>query len=277
MPAKAIKPRPLKIGSCQLGGTAPLFILGPCVIESEKFVWRMAERLKKICVSVGVKFVFKASYDKANRTSVNSFRGIGVREGCQLLQTIGREIGVPVTTDVHTPEEAEVAAEFIDVLQVPAFLCRQTDMIKAAAQTGRTVNVKKGQFLAPHDMRNVAEKLRRFGCERFFFTERGATFGYNNLVADMRSLHWMREDGFLTVFDATHSVQRPGGAGSSTSGDGSLAPVLARAAMAAGCDGIFIETHENPSKALSDGPNQIPLARLGSLLSTLKTLHGLVR
>lgn len=272
-----MKPRPLKIGSCQLGGSKPLFILGPCVIESEKFVWRMAKRLKAICDSAGVQFVFKASYDKANRTSVSSFRGIGAREGCELLHSIGKELGVPVTTDIHTPQEAEVAAEYIDILQVPAFLCRQTDMIKAAAQTGRVVNVKKGQFLAPHDMRNVADKIRRFGSQKFFFTERGASFGYNNLVADMRSLFWMREDGFLTVFDATHSVQRPGGAGSSTSGDGVLAPVLARSAMAAGCDGIFIETHENPSKALSDGPNQIPISKLGALLSTLSKLHELVR
>src|SRR5205823_6180573 len=165
------------------------------------------------------------SYDKANRTSVKSFRGIGVREGCELLADIGREIGVPVTSDVHSPHDAEIAAEFIDVLQIPAFLCRQTDLIKAAAETGRVVNVKKGQFLAPWDVKNIAEKLRAFGCEKFFFTERGVSFGYNNLVADMRSLFWMREAGFHTVFDATHSVQRPGGAGTSTSGDGVLAPV----------------------------------------------------
>lgn len=269
--------KPLKIGSCTLGGAKPLFILGPCVIESEKFVWRMARKLKDIAGENGGQFIFKASYDKANRTSVQSFRGIGVREGCELLATIGREIGVPVTTDVHTAEEAQIAAESIDVLQIPAFLCRQTDLIKAAAETGRVVNVKKGQFLAPWDVKNIADKLRAFGNEKFFFTERGVSFGYNNLVADMRSLYWMREAGFLAVFDATHSVQRPGGAGTSTSGDGALAPVLARAAVAAGCDGVFIETHENPAKAFSDGPNQIPLAKLPKILRQLQTIHETVR
>jgi len=243
------------------------------VIESEKFVWKMARRLKAICSEVGVQFIFKASYDKANRTSAHAFRGIGIREGCGILGAIGEELGVPVTTDVHSPGEAEIAAEFIDVLQIPAFLCRQTDLINAAAQTGRVVNVKKGQFLAPHDVGNIAVKLIEAGNRNFFFTERGTTFGYNNLVADMRSLYWIREAGFLVVFDATHSVQRPGGAGTSTSGDGILAPVLARAAVAAGCDGIFIETHENPAKALSDGPNQVPLARLPALLRKLKAIH----
>src|SRR5438067_8261298 len=179
--------KPLKVQNVSLGGTKPLFILGPCVIESEKFVWRMARKLKEIAAKHNAQFIFKASYDKANRTSVKSFRGIGVREGCELLATIGRELGVPVTTDVHSPNEAEIAAEFIDVLQIPAFLCRQTDLIKAAAETGRVVNVKKGQFLAPWDVKNIAEKLRAFGNDNFFFTERGVSFGYNNLVADMRS------------------------------------------------------------------------------------------
>jgi 2-dehydro-3-deoxyphosphooctonate aldolase (KDO 8-P synthase) len=181
---------------------------------------------------------------------------------------------VPVTTDIHSPEEAVIAAEFIDVLQIPAFLCRQTDLIVAAAQTGRTVNVKKGQFLAPWDMRNVASKLESAGCKSYMFTERGTTFGYNNLVADMRSIPLMQELGCPVVFDATHSVQRPGGAGESTGGDGQLAPILARAAVAAGCDGVFIETHENPAKALSDGPNQIPLKALPRLLRQLKAIHG---
>lgn len=266
----------LQIGSIRLGGAELLFILGPCVIESEDFTWRMARALKDICTSVGAQFVFKASYDKANRTSVKSFRGLGLREGCALLAAIGRELAVPVTTDVHSPEEAELAAQFIDVLQIPAFLCRQTDLIKAAAQTGRIVNVKKGQFLAPWDMKHIAEKLIAFGSDKFFFTERGTTFGYNNLVADMRALYWIREAGFHVVFDATHSVQRPGGAGDSTSGDGVLAPVLARAAVAAGCDGIFIETHENPAQALSDGPNQIPLAQLPPLLKQLAEIHALL-
>lgn len=267
----------LKIGSCQLGGPAPLFILGPCVIESEKFVWRMARQIKQVAAEAGVQFIFKSSYDKANRTSVRSFRGMGVREGCEVLSSIGRELRVPVTTDVHSPAEAEIAGESIDVLQIPAFLCRQTDLIRAAAKTGRVVNVKKGQFLAPWDVKQIAEKLRTFDCDRFFFTERGTSFGYNNLVADMRSLYWMSAAGFLVMFDATHSVQRPGGAGDRTSGDGVLAPVLARAAVAAGCDGVFIETHEAPARALSDGPNQIPISRLPALLKQLKKIHALAR
>jgi len=266
----------VSIGPLTLGGSAPLFILGPCVIESEDFAWKMARALKEISTAGGAQFVFKASYDKANRTSVKSYRGLGVREGCALLGQIGKELGVPVTTDVHSPEEAQIAAEWIDILQIPAFLCRQTDLIRAAAETGRVVNVKKGQFLAPWDVRPIADKLRAFGCSKFFFTERGTTFGYNNLVADMRSLFWIRELGFPVVFDATHSVQRPGGGGDTTSGDGVLAPVLARAAVAAGCDGVFIETHENPAQALSDGPNQIPLAELPRLLSQLRSIHELL-
>ena len=267
---------PLPIGALTLGGPLPLFILGPCVIESEDFVWRMARALHEIAQQAGVPFIFKASYDKANRTSVKSYRGLGVRDGCALLGKIGRELGVPVTTDVHSPEEAKIAAEWIDVLQIPAFLCRQTDLIQAAAETGRVVNVKKGQFLAPWDVKNIADKLTAFGCDRFFFTERGTTFGYNNLVADMRSLYWIREAGYRVVFDATHSVQRPGGAGDKTGGDGVLAPVLARAAVAAGCDGVFIETHENPTEALSDGPNQIPLAELPRVLEQLKQIHAII-
>ncbi len=265
------------IGDVQWGGELPVFLLGPCVIESEEFVWRMATALHAICKEVGAPFIFKASYDKANRTSGKSFRGPGVREGCKLLAEIGKSLGVPVTTDIHTPEDAKIAAEYIDLLQIPAFLCRQTDLIQAAAETGRAVNVKKGQFLAPGDVKNIGDKLAAFGCERFMFTERGTTFGYNNLVADMRSLYWMRELGYLVVFDATHSVQRPGGGGDKTSGDGILAPVLARAAMAAGCDALFIETHENPAEAMSDGPNQIPLAQIAPLLKTLLQIHALVR
>ncbi len=260
-----------------IGGSLPLFILGPCVMESEEFVWEMARSLKAICTELEVPFVFKASYDKANRTSVSSFRGMGAEAGCRLLGEVGRNFGVPVTTDVHSPEEAETAAEWVDVLQIPAFLCRQTDLIEAAARTGRAVNVKKGQFLAPQDVVNIAKKLQSFGCDNFFFTERGTTFGYHNLVADMRSLYWIRELGFPVVFDATHSVQRPGGAGDRTSGDGVLAPVLARAAAATGCDGIFIETHTDPSQALSDGPNQVPLSQLPALLSKLTKIHALVR
>jgi len=246
------------------------------VIESEKFVWEMARELKEIMATTGAQFIFKASYDKANRTSVKSFRGMGCEDGCRLLGEIGRELEVPVTTDIHTVEDVELAAGHIDLLQVPAFLCRQTDLIQSAAQSGRAVNVKKGQFLAPWDVRNIAEKLAHFGCQNFLFTERGTSFGYNNLVADMRSLYWMRELGCRVVFDATHSVQRPGGQGDTTGGDGVLAPVLARAAVAAGCDGVFIETHKTPSEALSDGPNQIPLAEVSQLLVKLLKIHETV-
>ncbi len=268
--------RSVRVGNRKIGGGKPLFILGPCVIETPAFTRRMAKKIDAICQEVGADYVFKASYDKANRSSVKSFRGTAVADGCKLLAEIGADLGVPVTTDIHSPQEAAIAAEFIDLLQIPAFLCRQTDLITAAAETGRTVNVKKGQFLAPWDMRNVADKLKAAGCKEFCFTERGTTFGYNNLVADMRSIPWMQELGVPVIFDATHSVQRPGGGGDTTSGDGKLAPVLARAAVAAGCDGVFIETHENPTKALSDGPNQVPLRHLAALLRQLLALHDAV-
>src|SRR6059036_2990138 len=271
-----VKPKPLKIRSATIGGKRPVFILGPCVIESEKFVWRMAQKIKEICARERVDFIFKASYDKANRTSVRSFRGINAREGCRILSEIGRELKIPVTTDIHSPEDAGIAGKSIDMLQIPAFLCRQTDLLRAAADSGRAINVKKGQFLAPWDVRNIAEKLIAFGNSQFCFTERGTTFGYNNLVADMRSLYWMCEAGYRVIFDATHSVQRPGGAGDSTAGDGVLAPALARAAMATGCDGIFMEVHENPARALSDGPNQIPLKDLPKHLCMLKAIHAAV-
>jgi 2-dehydro-3-deoxyphosphooctonate aldolase (KDO 8-P synthase) len=271
-----MKPKPLKVGNVTIGGKKPVFILGPCAIESEKFVWRMARRIAAICRTESVPCIFKASYDKANRTSIRSYRGIGVREGCELLAAIRAELKIPVTTDVHTTAEAEIAGELIDVLQIPAFLCRQTDLLRAAAETGRVVNVKKGQFLAPWDVKNIAEKLISFGNNKILFTERGTSFGYNNLVADFRSLYWMREAGCRVIFDATHSVQRPGGAGDSTAGDGILAPVLARAAVAAGCDGIFMEVHDNPARALSDGPNQIPLKELPKNLRMLKAIHAAV-
>ncbi|MBX9742005.1 MAG: 3-deoxy-8-phosphooctulonate synthase [Chthoniobacterales bacterium] len=268
-----MKTKSFSIGKVVVGGGEPFFILGPCVIEGKKKLFRAARKIKAIGDELGISFIFKASYDKANRTSGLSYRGWDVREGCELLAEVGASIGTPVTTDVHTCEEVALAAPFIDLLQIPAFLCRQTDLIKAAAQTGRAVNVKKGQFLAPWDLKPIAQKLLASGCKNFFFTERGTTFGYNNLVADMRSLHWIREAGYHVVFDATHSVQRPGGGGDRTTGDGVLAPVLARAAMAAGVDGIFLETHENPKKAFSDGPNQIPHRLLPSVLSSLLAIH----
>jgi 2-dehydro-3-deoxyphosphooctonate aldolase (KDO 8-P synthase) len=264
---------PFNIGSVPVGGPVPFFILGPCALESEAFAWEMARSLKEIADRAGIQFLFKASYDKANRTSVDSFRGPGVREGCRILGEIARELGVPVTTDIHSPEQAELAAEHVDLLQIPAFLCRQTDLLEAAARTGRAVNVKKGQFLAPWDTVHIVAKLRAFGCDRFLLTERGTTFGYNNLVADMRALYWMRSEGVPVVFDATHSVQRPGGLGGSTGGDGELAPVLARAAVATGVDGVFMEIHSDPANALSDGPNQIPLEFAEDLLVKLIAIH----
>lgn len=268
-----MKPRSFKIGSVTVGGRNLLLILGPCVIESEAAARRTARRLVEITDRLGVPFIFKASYDKANRTSGKSFRGPGPAEGCAILSRIRREFGIPVTTDVHSPEDVTIAARHVDLLQIPAFLCRQTDLIVAAGQSGRAVNVKKGQFLSPWEVAPIAAKLRAAGCRKFFFTERGTTFGYNNLVADMRSITWIREQGFPVVFDATHSVQRPGGGGDRTTGDGRLAPVLASAAVAAGADGVFLETHENPRRAPSDGPNQIPLAELPAVLRRLLAIR----
>jgi 2-dehydro-3-deoxyphosphooctonate aldolase (KDO 8-P synthase) len=264
---------PFQIAHVPVGGPTPFFILGPCARESEKFAWEMARSLKEIADRTGIPFIFKASFDKANRTSVGSFRGPGIKEGCRILGEISKELKCPVTTDIHTAEQAEIAAEHIDLLQIPAFLCRQTDLLEAAAKTGRVVNVKKGQFLAPLDTVNIAEKMRSFGCERFLITERGTTFGYNNLVVDMRSLYLMRKEGIPVIFDATHSVQRPGGLGGSTGGDGELAPVLARAAVATGIDGLFMEVHSDPANALSDGPNQIPLEFIEDLLIKLLAIH----
>nr|WP_276609653.1 3-deoxy-8-phosphooctulonate synthase [Phragmitibacter flavus] len=260
----------------KLDGSQLVFILGPCVMESEAFVRDMARRIHEIASELKLKWIFKASYDKANRSAGGSFRGPGCEAGCRLLGEIGEEYGIPVTTDVHSVEDIEIASQWIDLLQIPAFLCRQTDLILAAGRSGRAVNVKKGQFLAPWDVKNIADKLKSVGCANFAFTERGTTFGYQNLVADMRSLYWMRELGCRVIMDATHSVQRPGGLGTATGGDGKLAPVLARAAVAAGCDGVFIETHINPAEALSDGPNQIPLDQLPELLQQLQRIHEVV-
>lgn len=264
------------IQTVEIGGPRPFYILGPCSLESEEFVWQMASELKAITDDLNVPFIFKASYDKANRTSVKSFRGPGVREGCSILAQIGKELNCPVTTDVHTAQEAIIAAEYVDLLQVPAFLCRQSDLLEACAKTGRPVNIKKGQFLAPWDTVNIGEKMHAFNCPNFILTERGTTFGYNNLVVDMRALYWMRQLGFPVCFDATHSVQRPGGQGGTTGGDGELAPILANAAMATGIDGVFMEVHKDPKNALSDGPNQIPLDQIASVLMKLEAIHRVI-
>jgi 2-dehydro-3-deoxyphosphooctonate aldolase (KDO 8-P synthase) len=255
-----------------------LFVIaGPCAIESEKLCLDVARSLKKTCAKLGVTYIFKASFDKANRTSGKSFRGIGLEAGLEVLARVREMVGVPVLTDVHTEAQAVVAGEVVDVLQIPAFLCRQTDLIEAAVLTGKIVNIKKGQFLSPAEMGQVVKKAVDFGARRLLVTERGTTFGYNNLVADLRSIPQMRPFGFPVVFDATHSVQLPGGGGDKSSGQREFAPVLARCAVVAGADGVFIETHPRPESALSDGPNMIPLAEMPKLLAGLIRLHALVR
>jgi 2-dehydro-3-deoxyphosphooctonate aldolase (KDO 8-P synthase) len=244
-------------------------IAGPCVIENEKLCLQVAASLKKTCARLGICYVFKASFDKANRTSAKSFRGPGLDEGLRVLAKVREKIGVPVLTDIHTETQAAVAGEVVDILQIPAFLCRQTDLIEAAVLTGQIVNLKKGQFLSPAEMGQVVAKAKSAGAKKLLLTERGTTFGYNNLVADLRSIPLMQRFGFPVVFDATHSVQLPGGSGDKSSGQREFAPVLARAALAAGANGLFIETHPQPDRALSDGPNMIPLAEMPTLLKSL--------
>ena len=261
-----------------LNSPRQLFLIaGPCVIENEKLCRQVAASLKKTCAALGIFFVFKASFDKANRTSGKAFRGPGVEAGLKTLAGIREEFGVPVLTDVHTEAQATAAGEVVDILQIPAFLCRQTDLIAAAVATGKIVNLKKGQFLSPNEMGRVAEKARLAGAKKIMLTERGTTFGYNNLVADMRSIPIMKSFGFPIVFDATHSVQLPGGGGDKSSGQREFAPVLAKAALAVGANGLFIETHPKPDKALSDGPNMIPLGEMAATLKSLLKVFEAVR
>lgn len=259
------------INNQKVGLDQPLLLIaGPCVIESRDFILDTARLIKEIVEEFPLNFVFKASFDKANRTSVNSFRGPGIDEGLKILQSVKDELGVPVLTDIHTPEQAGVVAQVVDVIQTPAFLCRQTDFIQAAVATGKPVNIKKGQFLSPHEMKHVAEKAIEAGGEgKVMLCERGASFGYNNLVVDMRSLAIMRESNCPVIFDATHSVQQPGGAGASSGGNREFVPYLARAAVAAGVSGIFAEVHPDPDNALSDGPNALPLTELKAFVSQL--------
>jgi len=252
-------------------------IAGPCVIEDEELCLRVASNLRKVCDRLGIFYVFKASYDKANRTSSKSFRGPGLDAGLAVLAKVRAKIGVPVLTDVHSEAQVEATAGVVDVLQIPAFLCRQTDLIEASVRTGKVVNLKKGQFLSPQEMGQVVEKARRAGGGKILVTERGTTFGYNNLVADMRSIPIMRQFGFPVVFDATHSVQLPGGGGDKSGGKREFAPVLARCAVAAGANAIFLETHPEPNRALSDGPNMIPLAEMPRLLASLLKVHSAVQ
>ena len=259
------------------GGNRLVFIAGPCVIESRAMAVGLARRLKALSVALGVPYVFKASFDKANRTSVDSFRGPGLEKGLDILAEIRERFDVPVLTDVHEPWQCLRVAEVCDILQIPAFLARQTDLVVAAGETGAVVNVKKGQFMAPEDMVNVIRKIESTGNRRIVLCERGASFGYRNLVADMRSLAIMRETGYPVVFDATHSVQRPGGLGTGSGGDGRFAPILARAAVATGVDGVFMETHVNPAKALSDSANAIALRDVGALWRKLLAIDAIVK
>ena len=274
----------MRLCDFEVGLDRPFFLIsGPCVVESEQLQLDVAGRLKEMTAALGIPFIFKSSFDKANRSSGTSFRGPGLDEGLAILAKVKRQIGVPVLTDVHDSEQICAAAEVVDVLQTPAFLCRQTDFIRAVAQSGRPVNIKKGQFLAPHDMKNVIDKARAAAREKgltddvFMACERGVSFGYNNLVSDMRSLAIMRETDAPVVFDATHSVQLPGGQGTSSGGQREFVPVLARAAIAVGVAGVFMETHPDPAKALSDGPNAVPLRHMRALLEQLVALDRVIK
>ncbi len=258
----------------QVGPGKPLLLLaGPCVLESGELAWDIAREMKKICKRLGISYVFKASFDKANRTSLESFRGPGLENGLRQLGRIRSEVGVPVVSDIHESSQVEIAADLLDIIQIPAFLCRQTDLLVAAAKSGAAVNLKKGQFVAPWDMVHAVGKIRAAGCDRLLLTERGTSFGYNNLVVDMRSLPVMRDMGCPVIFDTTHSVQLPGGQGTSSGGQREFIPPLARAAMAAGIDGLFMEVHPDPDKALCDGPNSWPLDKVEALLRQLLAIR----
>jgi 2-dehydro-3-deoxyphosphooctonate aldolase (KDO 8-P synthase) len=270
--------KPVAVGPIRIGGSLPVAVIaGPCVIESTDAALRHAAALKEKADRVGVPYIFKSSYDKANRSSVNSFRGPGLKKGLEILAQVKAQVGVPILTDVHEIDQVARVSEVADVLQIPAFLCRQTDFVLAVAKSGRVVNVKKGQFLAPWDMRNVLDKILSTGNDQVLLTERGASFGYNNLVSDMRSLVVMRDLGYPVVFDATHSLQLPGGLGAASGGERKYIPALARAGVAAGVDALFMEVHEDPDHALSDGPNSLRLDDFENLLKMVKRLDALVK
>lgn len=271
-------PKRIRVGGFEIGAGKPLaLIAGPCVIEGKESALRHASYLKEVTERVGVPFVYKSSYDKANRTSLRSYRGPGVEKGLKILAQVKKEIGVPILTDVHEKEQVALAGEHADILQIPAFLCRQTDFVIAVANSGKVVNIKKGQFLAPWDLRNVAEKVASTGNEQILVTERGVSFGYNNLVADMRSLVVLRELGYPVVFDVTHSLQLPGGLGKASGGERRFIAALARAGAAVGVDALFMEVHEDPDRALSDGPNSLPLKEVEGLLKLVKEIDGLLK
>ena len=262
----------IKIGR----GQKLVLIAGPCVIEDKKTILHIADTVQKITKKLGVPYIFKASYDKANRTSIDSFRGPGLREGLKILEEVKRKFKLPILSDVHSAEEAQKAAHVLDVIQIPAFLCRQTDLLLAVGKTKRVVNIKKGQFLAPHDMGQAIRKIEHTGNKRILLTERGSSFGYNNLVSDFRSIPIMQETGYPVVFDATHSVQQPGGLGHASGGKSEFIPLLSRCGVAAGADAIFMEVHPNPAKALSDGPNMLALNKLESLLKDLVAIRQMI-
>ncbi len=268
----------INIAGTKIGGGNPLFIVaGPCVIESEEVIFYTAERLKKICERIGLPLLFKSSYDKANRTSLSSFRGPGLEKGLRILSDMRSKFDISIISDVHSVEEVKPAADVLDALQIPAFLCRQTDLILSASQTGKPVNVKKGQFLAPWDIKNIIEKFTSTGNQNIFITERGTSFGYNNLVVDFRGLSIMRSLGYPVIFDVTHSLQLPGGQGSCSGGQREFAEPLARAAVAVGVDGIFMEVHPEPDKALCDGPNMIRLDEVEKILSHIKAIDDVLK
>tara|TARA_B100000035_G_scaffold306353_1_gene308307 strand:+ start:873 stop:1703 length:831 start_codon:yes stop_codon:yes gene_type:complete len=270
----------VKLTNFDVGIDKPLFLIaGPCVIESEGMILNIAEKLKKICIDLNIPFIFKSSFDKANRSSNNTFRGFGMEEGLRILEKVKKEFELPILTDIHTTEQVKPVSEIVDVLQTPAFLCRQTDFIVSVAKSGKPVNIKKGQFLAPNDMMQVVKKAKdaNGNKDNIMVCERGVSFGYNTLVSDMRSLSIMRETNCPVVFDATHSVQQPGGKGDRSGGQSEYVPLLARAAVASGVSGIFMETHPNPNEALSDGPNAVPLNQMSELLEVLKEIDNFVK
>lgn len=271
-------PKIIRVGGFEIGAGKPLaLIAGPCVIEGRDSALRHASYLKEVAERVGIPFIYKSSYDKANRTSLESYRGPGIEEGLKILAQVKKEIGVPILTDVHEKEQVALAKEDVDILQIPAFLCRQTDFVLAVAKSKKVVNIKKGQFLAPWDLRHVVEKIVSTGNEQIMVTERGVSFGYNNLVADMRSLVVMRELGYPVVFDVTHSLQLPGGLGKASGGERKFIPALARAGVAVGVDALFMEVHEDPDHALSDGPNSLPLKEVEGLLKMVKEIDGQIK
>ena len=273
MGIKIKKTKQISVGKLLIGGGNPLVLIaGPCVIESETHALKTAEKLKRATSDANIPFIFKASYDKANRSSIDSFRGPGLIKGLKILKKIKKELNIAVLSDAHTEDEIEPAAQILDIIQIPAFLCRQTNMLVKAAKTNCTINVKKGQFMAPWDMQNVIDKLSQSGCKKILLTERGYMFGYNNLVVDMRSLPLMRNLGYPVIFDATHSLQLPGGQGKKSGGQRELIPDLVRGAVAVGCDSLFMEVHPSPDKAKSDGPNMLKLSQLPKLLEQIKTL-----